>query len=43
MLSVRIVESHVIVSNIKILSGAQKCFYGKFMSLATIKYTEALI
>jgi hypothetical protein len=36
MYSVSAVELHVAVSYIKILSIAQKCFYGKFMSPVTI-------
>jgi hypothetical protein len=32
-----IVEVHVTLNNIKIRSVTQKCFYGKFISPATIK------
>lgn len=37
MLSVHNVELHVTVNDIKILSVAQKYFYGEFMSPATIQ------
>jgi hypothetical protein len=30
-------ELHVNVNNIRIISVAEKCFYGEFMSLAAIK------
>jgi hypothetical protein len=32
-----VVDQHVIVNNIKILSVAQQCFYGKFVSPTTMK------
>ena len=35
MRSLHTVEQHVIVGNTKILSAAQKCVYGEFMSPAT--------
>jgi hypothetical protein len=35
--SVCIVELHITVNNIKILSVAQQCFYGKFMSPTTMQ------
>jgi hypothetical protein len=36
---VRVVEIHITVDNITILSAAQQQLHGKFMSLATIKRT----
>jgi hypothetical protein len=39
MRSVCVVELHVTVNNIKVLSVAQKCCYGKFMLLARIECT----
>jgi hypothetical protein len=37
MHSVCVVELHVTVNNITVLSVAPKCFYGEFMSPAMIK------
>jgi hypothetical protein len=38
-----VVELHVTVKNIKILSVAQQCFCAKFMSPATLKRTYVFI
>jgi len=41
MRSVCIAELDVIVNNIQILNVAQECFYGEFMSPATVTRTYA--
>jgi hypothetical protein len=43
MLSVCVVEQRVAVSNIKKLIVAQQCFYGEFMSPATVKRNYTLL
>ena len=43
MRSVCIVELHVTVNNIKILSVAQQCVYDHLMPPATIKLTEVFV
>lgn len=43
MPSVCVVELRVAVNNIKILSAAQICFYGEFMSPAAMKGTQFLV
>ena len=40
MSSLSIVELHVTVNSVKILGVEQECFYGEFMSPATIKLTK---
>ena len=35
-----VAELHATVNYIKILSDAQHCFYGKFISLATMQITR---
>jgi hypothetical protein len=42
MHSVCVVDLHVTINYIQILSVAQQYFYSKFMSLATIMRTEGL-
>jgi hypothetical protein len=36
---IRIVELHATLDDIRILSVAQQCFFGEFMSPATVKRT----
>jgi hypothetical protein len=43
MHSMCVVELHVTVKCIKILTVAQQCIYDKFMSLATMKTTQVFI